>query len=578
MKISPTIFLIISSGLEHILVLCFNIQIDTDDFKSHVLSNEMFIDKTLFIRYFIEMSKNYPFVKVIVRPEGWTKSCNLNMIEKFFEIEVDDKGDPLPKERTINHKLFLGGNITSSNKSIELKPLEISEFSNYTRDHLGKYPVILLKLKNATGNNYNEIKNNIKSCIRQAYQRHEYLINSSRITKREKLQNYFTGNISSNDLIGSLPFLCEKLHQHFNQKVHILIDDYDIPIISAYLSLGDKSRGEFDKVHELLWNIYDDAFKGNIYRATGLLVGVLVIDLNTYPDNFYSFMTSESSPELRDYFGFTDIEVDPLLGVIGMPMNEDQREMRTWYYGYNGPLRVYYNMRSMMLSASNNGTLKGYHGADDVRTALIERAILSDINNTLQLLIHDQNYGRLIMKDFYHRDDFTFNDTKPICWYPLDVDRILQQSGYLTSNYHLPPALVIPNKDMKNVFQMKTLQWVAGRFDIDTSEFHSLFSLLDRNHMHELKDRFLNFVFNAANFFLTVRKIAKQLYESSMGKLKYVLSSCPDNEVVEEIKTLAIRVQKVSEKVLEFSDKFKFDNIKYTPKLQKSFFTASIPL
>ena len=33
----------------------------------------------------------------------------MDMLRKFFEIEIDDNGMPLPLDQKVNNKLFLGG-------------------------------------------------------------------------------------------------------------------------------------------------------------------------------------------------------------------------------------------------------------------------------------------------------------------------------------------------------------------------------------------------------------------------------------------------------------------------------------
>ena len=78
----------------------------TDDFKTLLLNSDVFVDKSLMIKELLEDSGD---VILITRPRRWGKSLNTNMLQKFFEIEVDERGMPLAEEGRVNNKLFIGG-------------------------------------------------------------------------------------------------------------------------------------------------------------------------------------------------------------------------------------------------------------------------------------------------------------------------------------------------------------------------------------------------------------------------------------------------------------------------------------
>ena len=63
-------------------------------------------------------------------PRRWGKSNNLNMLKRFFEIEVDTDGNPLNEQdriNSINYKLFAGGEILIKNKKHIFNKLKIAE-------------------------------------------------------------------------------------------------------------------------------------------------------------------------------------------------------------------------------------------------------------------------------------------------------------------------------------------------------------------------------------------------------------------------------------------------------------------
>ncbi len=55
----------------------------------------------------------------------------MDMLRKFFEIEVDDQGVPLSLDKKVNHKLFVGGEINLGFEETKvLKPLKIASITN----------------------------------------------------------------------------------------------------------------------------------------------------------------------------------------------------------------------------------------------------------------------------------------------------------------------------------------------------------------------------------------------------------------------------------------------------------------
>ena len=100
-------------------------RVGTDSFAELLLTNNVFVDKSMFIKEFLEESGDK--VVLITRPRRWGKSLNMDMLRCFLSIEVDAQGVPLPQEESLNRKLFVGGEVKldlGENKL--LKPLKIS--------------------------------------------------------------------------------------------------------------------------------------------------------------------------------------------------------------------------------------------------------------------------------------------------------------------------------------------------------------------------------------------------------------------------------------------------------------------
>ncbi|MCC8398661.1 MAG: AAA family ATPase, partial [Rickettsia endosymbiont of Labidopullus appendiculatus] len=293
--------------------------VGTDEFYDLLVNSDIFVDKSLMIKELLEDSGK---VILITRPRRWGKSLNMNMLQKFFEIEVDENGIPLSSEQKINNKLFTGGTVDLGfDETKELKSLKIAGNASSMKRQ-GKFPVILLNLKDVKGSSYQEIENGIRNQVTRLFVNHRYLKhyiakddNLLDDVQKEKLNRYFIGKLDKEDLKNSLRFLSEVLYKHFNQKVYILIDEYDTPINSSYIKFGNKPE-EFEQVLELFRGMFGSSLKSNPYLEKGIITGILRVakanlfsDLNNVSE--YTLLDEEFSK----FYGFTQTEVDELLTI-----------------------------------------------------------------------------------------------------------------------------------------------------------------------------------------------------------------------------------------------------------------------
>ncbi|MEN0016681.1 MAG: AAA family ATPase, partial [Bacteroidota bacterium] len=135
-----------------------------DTFAELRIDSDVFVDKSLFIQEFLEGSVGK--VTLITRPRRWGKTINMDMLQRFLAIEVDEQGKPLPREQCLNQKLFAGGEIIVRPKTCKVKqlaPLKIVQQHPYlVSGHQGKYPVISIGFKDVTGSSYEEVEADIK--------------------------------------------------------------------------------------------------------------------------------------------------------------------------------------------------------------------------------------------------------------------------------------------------------------------------------------------------------------------------------------------------------------------------------
>ncbi|WP_425360499.1 MULTISPECIES: AAA family ATPase [unclassified Candidatus Tisiphia] len=495
-------------------------RIGTDNFETLLLNSDVFVDKSLMIKELLEDSGE---VILITRPRRWGKSLNMNMLQKFFEIEVDQNGVPLPIEDRVNNKLFTGGEIDLGIKGKRtLEPLKING-NEYAMIQQGQFPVILLNLKDVKGSNYQEIENGIKNQVTNLFANHRYLKryittdeNLLDEAQKEKLNRYFTGKLDKEDLKDSLRVLSEVLYKHFGQKVYILIDEYDTPINSSYIEFGDKLK-EFDDVLKIFRGMFGSSLKTNPYLEKGVITGILRVA----KANLFSDLNNVSEYSLLDekyskFYGFTQAEVDELLTKV--PTATNPEKIKAWYNGYSFGGEIIYNPWSIMQCLAHKGKLDHYW-LDSGGTALVDKALLSDgMQQDIQLLASGKN----IISPITRQISFSDINTRS------GLFSLLLFSGYLSpmviESEEDIYQLSAPNKEVKHIYNARLLQWVSNKLQMDSSLYYSFASLLPAGKIEEFKERLQELLLNATSFHQTGEKKAELFYSGFMLGLINTLS------------------------------------------------------
>jgi len=220
------------------------LDLGNSDFKSIIENDNYFIDKSLLIEEVIKVQKQ---VILLPRPRRFGKTLNLSMLQYYFDINQADK-----------ENLFSNLLIWQSEKDIKEK--------------YAKYPVIFLSFKDAKDDNWKDCLELIKDEIVELYNNHAYLLESNILAENEK--NEFRNIINKTAIIttfkGSLKKLSKYLFNYYNQKVVILIDEYDTPIQAGYKKF-------YDKTISFMRSLLSGAFKDNKYLYKGVITGILRI-------------------------------------------------------------------------------------------------------------------------------------------------------------------------------------------------------------------------------------------------------------------------------------------------------------
>lgn len=394
-----------------------NISIGIENYLQ--VSRTYYVDKSLFIKtiidFFIEKSI------LITRPRRFGKSLMLSMIDYFFT----NKGDYLEYFR--NKNIFSCGEDYIS--------------------HMNKYPVIHINMKNVSRISKEELFKDVIDLISDVYAGFSELKTSDKLLDVEKKDYIYILNKKSNsiyDYTTSILNLSKYLYKHYNEKIIILLDEYDTPIEYAY------QNGYYDDVVPFFRQFYSSFLKANNYLFFSILTGVLEIakeslfsDLNNL--NVYSTIDKD----LIEYFGFTKSEVLELLSFFNVKTNID--DIEKWYGGYETSEIEIYNPWSVL----------NYVNKERFETFWAN----TGSNETIARLVNNIDESKYVLNEFINNKNklFTFSNSisyKDIRNNNATLFSYLVQAGYLVAKYSGIDNLFllsIPNKEIDETLKKEVI-------------------------------------------------------------------------------------------------------------------------
>ena len=495
----------------------YTINIGTDDFKEIATGNDLFVDKTSFISTLL--GGGYK-VTLITRPRRWGKTLNMTMLQYFFGIPVKSNGEIDDEERSKRQTIF--------------SQLKIGDRPDILENYLGKFPVIFVSFKELKGESFEIIEMKVRDLVYGLYAKHEYLLQSERLSNRQKVlfNKFITKEFDRAELENSLFSLSEMLSTHFDQKVFILIDEYDTPLNDWYaLQLGQETFSDtedtyFKSVLNLFRGILGNALKGNDFLEKGVVTGILRVakaNLFSGVNNFGE--DSILDEDYAEHFGFTEEEVNTLLHKSNIDKNpETALTLKSWYNGYKiGGLTIY-NPWSIMNCIKNRGKFKAYW-VGTASTALIEQALVLDkFQEEMQTLIDGGSV------DMIADPKMVFADIKSS---PNALYNLLLFSGYLTANsienakagmYRCDVR--IPNKEVQEVFEVSSMAWISQKLKIDMNEYNAFLDDLLKGNIDAFTQKLKGYLETSASFFATGPKNTELFYSGFvMGLVSAVSSS-----------------------------------------------------
>ena len=427
--------------------------IGIDNFEKIRRNGFYYVDKTSLIE---QLFSNWGEVNLFTRPRRFGKTLNMSMLKYFFEIGTD-------------RSLFDGLHISSNEKICS--------------EHMGKYPVIFLSLKNAEGLNFDIAKYQMVELIAREAERFSFLAEDANLSDRDRdkynaLAAFADGRYQMSDdvLYGSLQTLSELLYKHFNQKTVILIDEYDVPLDKAF------QHGYYREMVALIRAMFGRALKTNEALAFAVLTGCLRVSKESIFTGLNNFkILSITDSRFDEQFGFTDEEVQRLLADYHLEARFS--ETKEWYDGYRfGNVDVYCPWDVInhidRIKDDPNARPEAYWintSGNDLVKRFVDKANRTTRNEIEQLIAGNAIEKMLRLDLTYDEIDNSIENL----WSVLFTTGYLTQAGMTEDGAY---RLVIPNREICEVFKLQIQEWFKKSIFSNTEQLTAFWKAFEEGN------------------------------------------------------------------------------------------------
>lgn len=400
--------------------------IGIENFEQIIKDDFYYVDKTGLIS---ELLRNWGMVNLFTRPRRFGKSLNMSMLEHFFSVEGDKS-------------IFDG--------------LKISKDKKLCEEYIGKHPVISISLKGINAASYEAAFELTVKTIKGAVQKAGFLKMSDKLDEDEKKEYraILDENMSEATLFWSLKNLSELLEKHYETKVILLIDEYDVPLAKAF------ENGYYDKMVFLIRNLLEQTLKTNNSLKFAVMTGCMRISKESIFTGLNNLKVLSITDERFDeYFGFTDEDVKEMLRYYDR--EDHYEEMRNWYDGYRfGSTDVYCPwdvLNHCDKIKENAAAFPENYWVHTSSNEAVKKIIQMSGNITTKREIERLLAGEEIVKEI--RQELTYQEMYQSV---ENIWSLLFMTGYLTQRQRLDAShykLAIPNLEVRDIFKTQIMEY-----------------------------------------------------------------------------------------------------------------------
>ena len=410
-----------------------------ENFKTMIDKSAYYVDKTNFIEDVLSEQ-----VVLYTRPRRFGKTLNMSMLYYFFSIKEKE-----------NSYLFDGLNISKNKDALKVQ---------------NKYPTIFISLKEMKSLTFDAQISSFSNVIYELLEKNLEILSSDQLsdTTKDILNKLHNRSSSIEDLKISLRVITNALYTYYQQKVIVLIDEYDVPLQAAY------QNNYYEEMVEFLRSVFSSALKTNDALEKGVMTGCLRISkesIFTGLNNFtaYSVLNNISS----ESFGFTELEVKQLLKDYNL--SEKMDEVKEWYDGYQFGNKEIYNPWSTLMYVKNITQDVSFKpisfwantSGNDIVVKYIQNGD-KKLRKEFDLLMNGQSLIKYIKPELTYREMDNINN----------IYSFLLLTGYLKvikdrgENQY---ELIIPNKEVYEIYKQSFMSYFE---DYTTSKKNELYQEL----------------------------------------------------------------------------------------------------
>lgn len=394
-----------------------------ENFKMMIDKSAYYVDKTNFIEDVLNEQ-----VVLYTRPRRFGKTLNMSMLYYFFSIKEKE-----------NSYLFDGLNISKNKNALKVQ---------------NKYPTIFISLKEMKSLTFDAQISSFSNVIYELLDKNLEILSSDQLsdTTKDILNKLHNRSSCVEDLKISLRVITNALYTYYQQKVIVLIDEYDVPLQAAY------QNNYYEEMVEFLRSVFSSALKTNDALEKGVMTGCLRISkesIFTGLNNFtaYSVLNNISS----ESFGFTESEVKQLLKDYNL--SEKMDEVKEWYDGYQFGNNEIYNPWSTLMYVKNITQDVSFKPisfwANTSGNDLVVKYIQNGdkkLRKEFDLLMNGQSLIKYIKPELTYREMDNINN----------IYSFLLLTGYLKvikdrgENQY---ELIIPNKEVYEIYKQSFMSY-----------------------------------------------------------------------------------------------------------------------
>ena len=450
------------------------IGIGVSDFKALRLRRNYYIDKTEFIKNIID---NQSSVVLITRPRRFGKTLNMSTLRYYFDNQIKDA-----KELFQNLKIMQMG-------------------EKYT-SQMSSYPCIYMTLKDVNDSSYENMILNLKTEAMEIYQQHMYLLKSDKIYdfEKEKIKEILFAREDEVTLKNCVKELSKYLYRVYEKPVMLFLDEYDVPIQSAYV------EGYYDQAIKFFKTFYGTTFKDNSYLEKTIITGVSRVakeSIFSGANNFdvYTVLDNEFSSD----FGITEQEMEKI--IKDFDVEDEKEEIKKWYDGYKiGEQEGIYNPWSV-LQYMKNKKLQPYWvntSSNDLIKMTLKNS--TTVKEKIERLLNDEIIEVAIDQETVITG---IEENEENIW------GLLLGTGYLKvieSHEDGTCKVQIPNYEIKNLFQSIIRGWFRNK--VIGNDLNTILKDLVTLKLDDFKEKFEKLVIEMFSFMDVGENTAENFYHA----------------------------------------------------------------